>query len=201
VCRNDVVRQKVNDLLATGASYAFIVRTLGDDNAKLDNRDRITFDSIRNHAARHFPVQQVAKATYRDILERRTQQNAVDFVEGVATALLPVTFFEIVMNIAFPRMVDDETEVSVATGLRAAEKLQSFLDRHDQADVIAEMKRRVNQLTHAVKSTVPEAMWGAIVDKVDQLEPQSQALDAETEMFEDDESYDPIEIGEEDDEF
>jgi hypothetical protein len=46
------MRGKVNDMLATGASYAMILRTLKDDNAKLDNRDRITIDSIRNHTAR-----------------------------------------------------------------------------------------------------------------------------------------------------
>ena len=28
-------------------------------------------DSFRNHCARHFPVQQVARATYRAIVERR----------------------------------------------------------------------------------------------------------------------------------
>jgi hypothetical protein len=31
-------------------------------------RDRVTVDSVRNHAARHFPVQQAARATYREIL-------------------------------------------------------------------------------------------------------------------------------------
>jgi hypothetical protein len=36
ICRNDQVRTKVNDLLATGASYAMVLRTLGDDNAKLE---------------------------------------------------------------------------------------------------------------------------------------------------------------------
>jgi hypothetical protein len=29
VCRNDQVRTKVNDLLATGASYAMVLRALG----------------------------------------------------------------------------------------------------------------------------------------------------------------------------
>ena len=65
VCRNDEVRQKVNDLLSGGASYAMILRTLEQDNAKLDQRDRVTIDSIRHHTKRHFPVQNVAKATYR----------------------------------------------------------------------------------------------------------------------------------------
>ena len=42
ICRNDQVRKKVNDLLASGASYAMIVRALGEDNAELDKRDRVT---------------------------------------------------------------------------------------------------------------------------------------------------------------
>jgi hypothetical protein len=58
-------------------------RALGDVNATLDKCDRVTIDSIRNHTARHFPVQNAAKATYREILERRAKENAVDFVEGV----------------------------------------------------------------------------------------------------------------------
>ena len=101
VCRNDLVRKKVNDMLAAGSGYAFIVRALGEDNANCDRRDLVTIDSVRNHCERHFPVQQVARATYRDILERRAQENQIDFVKGVATALLPVTFFEVAMNKAF----------------------------------------------------------------------------------------------------
>ena len=61
-------------LLATGASYAMVLRALGDDNATLEQRDRVTIDSIRDHATRHFPVQQVARATYREILERRAKE-------------------------------------------------------------------------------------------------------------------------------
>src|SRR6476620_4384668 len=54
ICRNDQVRTKVNDMLATGASYAMVLRALGDDNAKLEKGDRVTIDSIRNHTVRHF---------------------------------------------------------------------------------------------------------------------------------------------------
>ena len=82
ICRNDQVRTIVNGLLATGASYAQIVRALGDDNAALDKCDRVTIDSTRNHATRHFPVQQVARATYREIVERRAQEAEIDFVNG-----------------------------------------------------------------------------------------------------------------------
>ena len=36
------------------------------------------------------------------------------------------------------------------------------------------MRRQVNQILDAVKSTVPQEMWGAIIDKLD--EPQQPAL-------------------------
>ena len=97
MCRNDPVRKKVNDLLASGASYAQVVRAVAADNAELDKCDRVTIDSVRNHCGRHFPVQNVARATYRAILERRAKANGVDFVEGVATAITPIAFFETVM--------------------------------------------------------------------------------------------------------
>jgi hypothetical protein len=60
-------------MLSAGAGYAYIVRALGEHNAQSDRRDQITVDSIRNHCQRHFPVQQTARAVYRDILERRAQ--------------------------------------------------------------------------------------------------------------------------------
>ena len=87
------MRTKVNDLLATGASYAMVLRALGDDNANLEKRDRVTIDSVRNHTVRHFPIQNVARAAYREILERRAKENSVDFIEGVATAITPLAVF------------------------------------------------------------------------------------------------------------
>ena len=120
ICRNDQVRTKVNDLLATGASYAMVLRALGDDNATLEQRDRVTIDSIRNHAARHFPVQNVARATYREILERRAKENGIDFFEGVATAITPLAVLETVMVKGYQTLVDEHTSVSYRAGMEAA---------------------------------------------------------------------------------
>jgi hypothetical protein len=124
VSRNDEVRLKVNDLLAHGSSYAMIVRALGEENATLGGQ-QITLDSVRNHASRHFPVQNVAKAAYCEIIERRAREAQIDFVNGLATALTPLAFYEMVMNEAFRRL---SVDVSVDTSLRAAEKLQALID-------------------------------------------------------------------------
>ena len=80
------MRTKVNDLLATGASYAMVLRALGDDNTKLEQRHRVTIDSIRNHTVRHFPVQQVARAPTARSWSVGLKENSADFIEGVATA-------------------------------------------------------------------------------------------------------------------
>ncbi len=202
VCRNDVLRKKVNDLLATGASYAQVVRALAADNTELDEKDRVTIDSVRNHCGRHFPVQQTTHATYREILERRARENQVDFVEGVAIALTPLAFYEVVMAKAFRTLVDDGTEVSVETGLRAAEKLQSVFDGRGRGTDVLELKVQLGQIGQAVRSVVPQEMWAAIVEKLEELEQHSGALGAVEDGFDDadDDAYDPTEVIDEDDE-
>ena len=193
----------MNDLLATGASYAMIVRALGEDNNKLDKRDRVTVDSIRNHTARHFPVQNVAKATYREILESRAKANGVDFVEGVASAITPIAFFETVMVKSYETLVDSNTKVDVHTGMVAAGRLQSLIDSRDYSHELLVMKVQMAAICAAVKSTVPQEMWGEIVEKLEELEQHSEALDVGTNSFDDadDEPYDPTEFIDEDDEF
>jgi hypothetical protein len=201
ICRNDHVRKKVNAMLACGGSYAQIVRALGEDNALLDKRDQVTVDSVRTHITKHFPVQQTAHAAYRDIVERRARENRVDFVEAFAIALTPMAFFEVVMTKAFRTLVDDRTEVSVETGLRAAEKLQSVLDGRQRGADVLELKVKLGQIGEAVRAVVPQSMWAAIVEKLEELEQHREAPDVGTDSFDDDDPYDPTEFIDGDDEF
>ena len=154
-------------MLATGISYAMILRALQKDNEQLDTPDRVTIDSIRNHSARHFPVQNVAKATYRRILERRAQENGIDFVKGVATAITPMAFFETVMVKGYETLVDSDTKVDVNTGMIAAARLQALIDsragRTSMADILFKMDRIIN----AIHSTVPAELWPEILRKID----------------------------------
>jgi hypothetical protein len=153
-------------MLALGVSYAGILRALDDENTKLDLRDRVTIDSIRYHTSRHFPVQQIARATYREILERRAEQNQVDFVQGVATAITPMASLETVMVNGYETLVDPHTKVDVNTGMIAAGRLQSLIDSPaDQSDLL-QMRLQFRRILDAVRSTVPQEMWGAIADEL-----------------------------------
>jgi len=151
----DSLRTKVTDLLTTGASYAMVLRALGDDNATLEKGDQVTIDSIRNHAARHFPVQQVARATYREILERRATENSVDFIEGVATAITPMAFLETVMVKGYQSLVDENATVSLRDAMEAALKLNEIARKDegamDRARILADMGR----IIEVVRTFIP----------------------------------------------
>jgi hypothetical protein len=86
---------------------------------------------------------QVAKATYRDILELRTTANGVDFVEGVATALTPIAFFETFMVKSYETHVDSDTRVDVNIGIVAVSRLQAVIGSRDDSIDIAEMVARI----------------------------------------------------------
>ncbi len=167
VCRSDVLRAKVNGLLAVGASYAMILRAIEDDNTKLDKRDRVTIDSIRNHTARHFPVQNVAKATYREILERRAKENGVDFVEAVGTALTPIAFYETVMARAYETLVDPETRVDVNTGLIAATRLRELTGSDPKQLRMIDLRLQMDRIVAAAQEFISAEHHEAFLARVE----------------------------------
>src|SRR6478735_12709877 len=104
---------------------------------------------------------------------------------------------------AFRTLVDDRTEVIVETGLAAAEKRQSVLDGRERGTDVLELKVQLGRIGEAVRAVVPQQMWAAIVEQLEELEQHSGALDVGTDSFDDadDEPYDPTEFIDEDDEF
>ena len=58
-------------------------------------------------------------------------------------------------------------------------------------------------IDEAVRAVVPQSMWAAIIEKLEELEQHPEALDVEADSFDDsyDDPYDPTEFAEADDEF
>jgi hypothetical protein len=196
VCRNDTVRQNVNALLGSGATYRAVLRAIGEDNDKLDERDRVTISSIRNHTTRHYPVQNAAKASYRAILEERAKENGIDFVNGVATAITPMAYYETLMAKGYETLVDPDTKVDVNAGMIAASRLQALIESRASGASMAEMWVQMNRIINAVKSTVPESMWPEISRKING-EGDASALGCEdAEIYDDDDPFGDDELDE-----
>jgi len=100
---------------------------------------------------------------------------------------------------SYETLVDSNTKVDLNTGIVAAGRLQSLIDSRDYSRDLLLMKVRLDQVCEAVKSTVPQEMWGEIIEKLEEFEQHSEALDVGEDAFDD--SYDPTEFIEEDDEF
>jgi hypothetical protein len=166
---------------------------LRDDNAKLDRPDRVTIDSIRNHTSRHFPVQNVAKATYRRILERRAQENGVDFVTGVATAITPMAFYETVMVRGYETLVESGTTVDVSTGMIAAGRLQALIDSRASGTSMAKIMVQMDHIINAIHSTVPEELWPEILRKIDGPVAADTPADEIEDWNDAEDEYDPTE--------
>ena len=56
------------------------------------------------------------RVTYREILKRRAQENGVDFISGVATAITPMAVFATVMAKGYETLVNPDIKVDVSTG-------------------------------------------------------------------------------------
>lgn len=161
ICRDDEIRDRVNNLLAQGLSYAAIVRAVDAED------EAVSVDSVRRHSDRHFPVQDAARATYREIIERRAREQQVDFVEGLGTALTPAAFFEAVVLKAHQQLVEDRTEVGVQAGLTAASKLQDLSAQSAEDTTLADIMVKQDRIIRAVREFVPEELWPQMVAKIE----------------------------------
>jgi hypothetical protein len=104
---------------------------------------------------------------------------------------------------SYETLVDSDTKVDVHTGIVAAGRLQTLIDSTDYNHDLLVMRVQMDQICDAVKSTVPQEMWGEIIEKLEELEQHPEALDVVEDSFDDsyDDAYDPTEFIDEDDEF
>jgi len=141
----------------------------------------VTIDSIRNHCVRHFPVQQVARATYREILERRANENSVDFIEGVATAITPLAVLETIMVKGYQTLVDEQTSVSYRDAMEAALKLHEIARKDDGALDRTRILADMGRIIEVVRTFIPSEQWpdvqAALRGETPVSQPTSPAVD------------------------
>lgn len=196
VCQDPDSRSRVNRLLSYGMKIAEIEGLVEDLNAKRAKNNRITYWSLRNHAERHFNVQDPTNAARRRILERRKAQVADEFGDAANHLLTGMAFLDIVAQKGFEHLIAEDTVVDYETGLKAQLKLEEMARDGAVEEQIAEMRRDVSLLQQAVKDVVPPALMAEIVARIDELKGtvRDEVIEAEVVDDEDDDDvgYDPI---------
>jgi hypothetical protein len=201
VCQNEAIRVQVNEMLAWGWSYTPIVRAVAADG------HRVSLDSVRNHAKRHFPEQNVATALYREMVERRADQGEIDYENGAGTAITPLAYLEAMMVKGWQSLVRDDTEVSPEMGLRAAEKLYKAVGVVDPLAEKAKILAEMNRVIAVVKAVLPEPLWPELQAGLRELDslridlPEAETVEPQEPRGPDEVIVVPIDPGEGDDDF
>ena len=145
---------------------------------------------IGNHTARHFPVQIVAKATYRDILERRAKENGIDFIEGLATAITPLA----ILGRRHDQGLQDPGRRRhggrlPGRGRRRAQAARAAT-RNDAGVVeAAEIIARQNRIIAAMREAGARRYHDAIMARIDGKDLPPAPLDVEEEEDDDDDIH------------
>lgn len=197
VCQEPESRSRVNRLLAYGMKVGEITEYVADLNDKRAKNNQITYWSIRNHAERHFNLQDPVNAARRRILERRKEQVADEMGDAATHLLTGMAYLDIVAQKGFEHLLDDDTVVDFEVGLKAQLKLEELQRDGAMEEQIAEMRRDVSLLQQAVKDVVPAHLLSEISARIDELKgtTRDEAIDAEVvddDEDDDDVGYDPV---------
>lgn len=194
VCRDANIRNTVNKLLAHTASYRDIVNTLAPINESLPKNQRITKNSIYNHARRHFPNDDVAYAVWQNILKEEGTRTGQDWIDGVGAQVNVFAVLKTVMAKGTAQLQDPMTRVTTSETMAAAVKYHELIKEETDAAQIAELYNKLNMIIAAVKDVVTPSDYSKIVSRLESLEQGIIEADVEDiELDEDDYDEEPEE--------
>lgn len=174
VCTSgDNVLANVNNALAQGYSYRDVLRLVEPFNVTLDEKKKITYNSIRNHQKRHMPFD---SAAVREVLEKRAEAAGKDFVTGQERIVTAAGYAETMMMKGFDTMMKDGTVISANDGMKAALILDSLTTNEDSKAIAEEMFTKLNRIIEAVKKFVsPDQLQQILAD----LDNENRMIEAE----------------------
>lgn len=180
----------VNRLIVGGATYAEAYRALSVINeARIAaGNTEISYQTVARHGRDHLPAK---AAAIREIVERRARAVQLDVEEGTANILTTTAYAEAMMTRAMQDM--SSVEVTPAEGLQAAKFLNQLLMAERGNVGLETAFAELGYLIEAVKEVVPQQLWPAITNKIEEKRGSRTIVDA-AEVDE----FDPGEQPEED---
>lgn len=193
VCQEESSRTLVNRLLSLGLTYQAILNALEPINKERPKNNKINYSSVWNHARRHFPIEEAARAVYREILEKRAVEQDQDFVSGTGSIVNVFSYLEAVANKGWETLADPSTTVPVELGMSAQIKLHELTRKDIGFQEQAEAQRQMGRIIQTMLDVVPEELRPEIMRRLREEQRPVPVLDVETADDEDlaDDEYDP----------
>jgi len=181
VCQSDDDRQLVDKLLASGLTYTHLLRVIEPINSSRRRTQKITYNSLYNHAKVCFPTNKAAQAVYRAVLERRATEYGIDFVRGTSSAVTLYAYLETMVMKGYEQLTSEEPNVSVKEGMDAAIKLHELEQEEDSERKLRHIMSQFNTLLDIVQDNVTPEQREAILLSLQQSQGKETPIDAEYE--------------------
>lgn len=196
VCQEESSRTLVNRLLVAGLTYQAIVNALEPLNKERPKNNKINYSSVWQHARRHFPIEEAARAVYREILEKRAIEQDQDFIAGTGSIVNVFSYLEAMANKGWETMSDPGTQVSAQEGMAAIVKLHELTRKDVGFQEQAEAQRQMGRIIQTVLEVVPEELRPEIMRRLrDEKRPEMTPIDVEEveddDLDDPDDEYDP----------
>jgi len=168
VCNSDEdILRVVDTLLLFPKSYQDTLREARLLEEKLDvpEKERISYDSIRNHYKNHLPLD---KKAVRDIVERRAQLKGKKVIDAGGHILTPEAFFEVVVAKGFEDIVSGLNRPTISQTMQAVamlKKLEEETDKNYKPEVLI---NQLNMIVTAIREVLPPDLREAVFRKIDE---------------------------------
>lgn len=161
VCKDQVIRDLVNHLIANGATIPDILSTLDKHNLKMRSQGEpeITKHSLYNHRKEHFDIQEPAYAIWRRIQEKHQQVYQQDWETGVGGILNVLVYMQTMMMKGYETLINPRYLVTPEQGAWAALKLDALMAQNEAAYDRAQALAEVGRLVEVVRHFVPADDW------------------------------------------
>ena len=162
------ITKLVDTLLLYPKSYREVLEFVRpiEDEMEIDPKDRITYDSIRNHQKRHLPASKVA---VREIIERRATSKDKKILEGKDGLLTAEALYEIITHKGLDDIVNDRVRPSIAQTMYAMEQLTKLEEKQQSSFRPEALINQLNTIVTAMREVLPPEMMQAVSDKIDEL--------------------------------
>jgi len=170
VCKaGDAVRKVVDSLLLAPKNYREVlehVRPL-EEELGIPVKDRISYDSIRNHQKNHLPFD---KQIVRQIVEKRAAEKNRKILEDSGRLLTEEAFLEVLVSKGWNDIVEGRQVPNVAQTIYAMEQL-SKLEKANQESYRPEvLLHQLNTIIQAMREVLPPDMRDKVLDRISELQ-------------------------------
>lgn len=161
VCKDPIIRDLANNLIAHGATIPDILATLDKHNLSLrvQGQPEITKASLYHHRKEHFNIQKPAYAIWRSVQEQHQKIYQQDWETGVGGILNALVYAQVMMMKGFQTLADPKYIVTPEQGAWAAFKLDALMARNEDQFDRAQQLAEVGRLVEVVRHFVPDSDW------------------------------------------